>query len=52
MPFIHMILQVSLDGKAFVANMTKELAVMGIRRMDFFVVRFGNLRIGKRLITF
>ena len=47
-----MILQVSLDGKAFVANMANELAVMRIRRMDFSVVSFGSLRIAKCSITF
>ena len=47
-----MILQVSLDSKTFVANMANELAIMGIRRMNFSVVRFGSLRIAKCSITF
>ena len=52
MPFIHVILQVSLDSKLCVANMAKELAIMGIRGMNFFVVRFGAYRIGECSITF
>ena len=32
--------------------MAKELAIMGIRGMNFFVVRFGAYRIGKCSITF
>ena len=51
-PFIHVILQVSLDSKLCVANMAKELAIMGIRRMNFFVVCLGTYRIGKCSITF
>ena len=52
MPFIHVILQVSLDSKLCIANMAKELAIMGIRGMNFFVVRFGAYRIGECSITF
>ena len=51
-PGIHMILQVSLDGEAFVAHMANELAIMWIRRVDFFVVRFSSLRIAKATVTF
>ena len=47
-----MILQVSLDSKTFVANMANELAIVGIRRVNFSVVRFGSLRIAKCSITF
>ena len=32
--------------------MANELAIMGIRRMNFSVVRFGSLRIAKCSITF